>query len=176
MHSKMKNNFILVFLLCNFCWSQNFDEGTGLSKLNVGDTIPEFKFTNLEGHLINSTEYSGKYIYINFFATWCEPCIREMKLIEKDIWEIHKSNSNFIILSFGREDTDDDIKKFINQRKFTFPIFPDKDRTIYNLFAVSFIPRNYIINPEGIIIYSEGGFYKEEFEKMKEKLNLLLTK
>ena len=70
----------------------------------------------------------------------------------------------------------EEIKKFILEKGYTFQIFSDQNKKIFDIFALSFIPRNYIIDKEGIVIYSEGGFRLEEFEKMKNKINELLNK
>jgi len=170
----MKKIVLLFLFTTNFVFSQNFQEGTGVSKLKIGDKVPEFEFKDLNGKSININDFKGKYILINFFATWCEPCVKEMPLIENEIWKTYKSNNDFIILSFGRGHSNEEIKRFIKKKRFTFPIFSDQQKGIFDLFALSFIPRNYIIDKEGFIIYSEGGFRLEEFEKMKEKISTLL--
>ena len=172
----MKKLIILFLFISNIFSAQNMDEGTGISLLKIGDKVPEFTFEDLNGNIVDINQFKGKYILINFFATWCEPCVREMPLIENEIWNINKSNEDFIILSFGRGHSNDEVKKFIESKKFTFPIFSDEQKIVFNLFAKSFIPRNYIIDKDGVVIYSEGGFREEEFQKMKEKIIDLLKR
>lgn len=172
----MKKTIFLFLFISNILFSQNFDEGTGVSKLKIGDKVPDFEFVDLDGKLINFNEFKGKYVLINFFASWCAPCIKEMPLIENEIWKSLKNSNQFIILSFGRGHSNEEIKKFILEKGYTFPIFSDQNKKIFDIFALSFIPRNYIIDKEGIVIYSEGGFRLEEFEKMKNKINELLNK
>ena len=172
----MKKAIILFLFISNILFSQNIDEGTGVSKLKIGDKAPDFEFVDLDGKSINFNQFKGKYVLINFFATWCAPCVKEMPLIENEIWKSHKNNDDFIILSFGRGHSNEEVKKFISEKGFTFPIYSDQNKMIFNLFALSFIPRNYIIDKNGIVIYSEGGFRPEEFEKMKNKINELLKK
>ena len=99
-----------------------------------------------------------------------------MPLIENEIWKNYKNSNDFIILSFGRGHSNEEVKRFISEKGFTFPIYSDEQKSVFNLFALSFIPRNYIINKEGIVIYSEGGFRPEEFEKMKGKIFEILKK
>jgi peroxiredoxin len=172
----MKHKIILFLFISNFALSQSFDEGSGVSKLNVGDKVPDFEFVDLENKSINFNQFKGKYVLINFFATWCAPCVKEMPLIENEIWKNIKNSDDFIILSFGRGHSNQEIKKFISEKGFTFTIYADEQKKIFNLFALSFIPRNYIIDKDGTVIYSEGGFKPEEFEKMKNKINTLLNK
>ncbi|WP_445715083.1 TlpA family protein disulfide reductase [Flavobacterium sp.] len=172
----MKKTIILFLFISNILFSQNFDEGTGISKLKIGDKVPNFEFVDLDGKLINFNEYKGKYVLINFFASWCAPCVKEMPLIENEIWKSHKNSDDFIILSFGRGHSNEEVKKFILEKGFSFPIFSDQNKKIFDIFALSFIPRNYIIDKDGIVIYSEGGFRLEEFNNMKKKIEELTKK
>uniref|UniRef100_UPI0040482B40 TlpA family protein disulfide reductase n=1 Tax=Flavobacterium sp. TaxID=239 RepID=UPI0040482B40 len=172
----MKKTIILFLFISNILFSQNFDEGTGISKLKIGDKVPNFEFVDLDGKLINFNEYKGKYVLINFFASWCAPCVKEMPLIENEIWKSHKNSDDFINLSFGRGHSNEEVKKFILEKGFSFPIFSDQNKKIFDIFALSFIPRNYIIDKDGIVIYSEGGFRLEEFNNMKKKIEELTKK
>jgi peroxiredoxin len=78
-------------------------------------------------------------------------------------------------LSIGRDHSQEEINAFIKKKKFTFPIYADKGKLIYNLFATKFIPRNYLIDQNGKVVYVSTGFTKEEFEELKTKINSLLN-
>jgi peroxiredoxin len=145
---------------------------SSLVKLN--QQVPEFSFTNKEGKTIKLTDYKGKVILINFFATWCGPCMKEMPFIQKDLWEKLKNNDKFIILSFGRDHSQEEVNKFIEAKKFTFPIFADKGKLIYNLFATKYIPRNYLIDSNGTVIYASTGFTTDDFTKLVNQIDVLL--
>jgi peroxiredoxin len=66
--------------------------------------------------------------------------------------------------------------RFIESKKFTFPIFADKDKSIYNLFATKYIPRNYLIDSNGKVIYASTGFSEKEFEELKATIDKHLIK
>jgi peroxiredoxin len=171
----MKKIFLIVTL---FAFSIGFSQNnvdymeSSLAKLNK--SAPEFSFTTNQGKKVNLSDYKGKVILINFFATWCGPCMTEMPFLERDIWNIHKDNSNFILLSFGRDHSQEEVNKFITKKKFTFPIYADKGKLIYDLYASKFIPRNYLIDKNGKIIYASTGYSPEEFQQLKDKINELL--
>ena len=156
---------IILFLTSLNILSQEDYMESSLVKLN--QQVPEFSFTNKDGKSIKLSDYKGKVILINFFATWCGPCMKEMPYIQKDLWEKLKNNDKFIILSFGRDHSQEEANKFIESKKFTFPIFADKDKSIYNLFATKYIPRNYLIDSKGKVIYASTGFSEKEFEELK---------
>ncbi|MCA6421836.1 MAG: TlpA family protein disulfide reductase [Flavobacterium sp.] len=165
---------IILFLTSLNILSQEDYMESSLVKLN--QQVPEFSFTNKDGKSIKLSDYKGKVILINFFATWCGPCMKEMPYIQKDLWEKLKNNDKFIILSFGRDHSQEEVNKFIESKKFTFPIFADKDKSIYNLFATKYIPRNYLIDSKGKVIYASTGFSEKEFEKLKATIDKQLIK
>lgn len=133
--------------------------------IKVGDSAPTFTIKTLDNKTFNTSELKGKVIYLNFFATWCGPCMKEMPFIESDIWNSIK-NPDFVMLSIAREHSYEDIIKFKLEKGYTFPFAADPKRKVYSMFAPQNIPRNIIINKEGKIIFSKHGFNKNEFEEM----------
>ncbi|WP_304199085.1 TlpA disulfide reductase family protein [Flavobacterium alvei] len=174
----MKKIFLSILVASiNYGFSQdaNNDYMT-TSMVQLKQTAPEFSFTTRDGKTVNLSNYKGKVILINFFATWCGPCMQEMPLIQSDIWNKLKDNPDFVLLSLGRDHSQEEINKFIDQKKFTFPIYADKGKVIYSLYAKQYIPRNYLIDKKGEVIYATTGFTKEEFEDLKITIDKLLKK
>ena len=97
-----------------------------------------------------------------------------MPLLQEKVWSKYKANKDFKFLSFGRGHTQEEITKFVKDNSFYYPMYSDKDKTIYNLFATSYIPRNYIVDKNGKIVYQSVGFTNEDFDKMLELLENLL--
>ena len=123
------------------------------SLVQLNQNIPKFNFIDSEGKTVSIDDYKGKVILINFFATWCGPCMTEMPYLQNDIWNTLKDNKQFIILSFGRDHNQKEIDKFIDTKK---------------------IPRNYLVDQNGKVVYASTGFSTEEFEQMKVMINTLL--
>lgn len=172
----MKKLLLLVFLIAfsnGFCQVTEDYMESSLIKLN--QKTPEFSFKTKDDKTISLSDYKGKVILINFFATWCAPCMQEMPYLQSDIWNKLKDNPNFMVLSFGRDHSTEEVSKFIAAKKFTFPIYADKGKPIYNLFATKYIPRNYLIDQNGTVVYASSGFSMEEFELLKSKINTLLN-
>ena len=136
----------------------------------VGDRAPAFTCRTIDGKTIDISKLQGKIIMINFFATWCGPCLQELPVLQKNIWDKYKSNDNFRLIILGRQHNEAEVRKFVDSRKFTMPFAPDPERKIYSLYATQFIPRNVIIGKDGRIIFQSMGYTPEEFRKIEDLL------
>ena len=102
---------------------------------------------------------------VNFFATWCRPCLEELPQLEKEVWQRFK-NKEFELVVIGREENVEKLIQFKNKHKFTFPLAPDPKGEIYSRYAKGYIPRNYVINKDGDIIFQSIGFSEDEFKAL----------
>jgi len=173
----MIKKIVLLFILISFnnVFSQETnDDVIATSLVKENQKAPDFLFKTVDGKTIHLSDYKGKIVLINFFATWCGPCMKEMPYLQKDLWDKLKNNPKFVLLSFGRDHTQEEINKFIEAKKFTFPIYADKGKSVYSLFASKYIPRNYLIDSNGTIVYTSSGYTPEEFEVLKNKINDLI--
>ena len=137
------------------------------SYVQVGQQIPPFTVTNTERKQVKITDLRGEIVLVNFWATWCGPCLAEMPRLEKEIWQKYKGDK-FTILAIDREESEQQITTFRNQHDFTFPMGFDPNRDIYKLFADSGIPRNYVVGANGDILFESVGYSAEEFDRMKK--------
>jgi peroxiredoxin len=162
---------LLVLLVLTLpAFAQQADTTT-LTK--VGQQVPNFTVTTLEGKTLKISELKGKVVLINFFATWCGPCMAEMPNVEKDIWQALKSEK-LVVLAIGREHSKAELLKFNKEKGFTFSIAPDPKREIYSQFAKQYIPRNYVIDKDGKISFQSMGYTPEDFAKMIELIKAQL--
>lgn len=162
----MKSNtfiILLLFLFSSIIFAQNDLESTTI--LKVGNDLPTFTAQSLSGNTFSSDGLKGKVVLINFWATWCPPCKAELPLLQKNIYDKIK-DKNFALLCISRGEKDDVVKKFIEQNKYTFPVYIDPQTKTYNLFASKYIPRNFVIGKDGKVKLATVGFNKEEFEGM----------
>ena len=132
--------------------------------VKAGQHVPEFSFQDSEGNIHAISDYKGKVVLINFFATWCGPCKKEFPSLEKELWDKYK-NKGLVVLSFGRGHNWDEIKKF-NNGMYSFPMYPDPERKVFDKFAEKAIPRNYVVDKNGKIIHISIGFTHSEFREM----------
>jgi peroxiredoxin len=161
----MKKIFLFLFTLFTAISvsAQSEDNGT---YTKIGDESPKFSFEVEKGKTVSITDYKGKLILINLFATWCPPCNTELPLAQKEIWDKHKDNKNFAFFVFGREEGWDKLIPYKAKTGFTFPILPDLKRDIFSKFAKQSIPRNILIDENGKIIYQSIGYEEKEFQAL----------
>jgi peroxiredoxin len=114
------------------------------SVVKTGDMVPDFKVKMFEGKEINIKDLRGKVVLINFWAVWCPYCVQELAVVQKEIIDRFKGK-DFVFLPISREDTYEKIDAFRKEKGHKFPMGMDSDRSIYNMFAKSSIPRNYVI-------------------------------
>ena len=119
---------------------------------------------------LQSASLKGKVILVNFFATWCPPCQKELAAVQQTLWPKYKNNKDFVLLVIGREHSDADLQKYNEKKGFDFPLYPDKDRAIFGAFAKNLIPRGYLVGKDGKIIYTSKGYTDEEFAELMTKI------
>lgn len=161
----MKSILIILFVAFSFQISAQDELATTIVK--KGQKVPAFTFTDENGKTFSISDFKGKVVMITFFATWCAPCRQELPHIQSDIYDKYKENSQFKLLIFGREHSQKEVNDFKAAQGFTMPFYADKNRTVYSLFAEKYIPRNFLIDKNGTIIFSETGFNNEKFTELK---------
>lgn len=139
--------------------------------IKVGDTMPAFTIVSDNGAEFKSVSLQGKVVLLNFFATWCPPCQKELAAIQETLWPKYQNNVNFVMLVIGREHSDEELLTYNEKKGFEFPLYPDKDRAVYSKFAKSLIPRVYLVGKDGKVIYAAKGFNETEFAELMKHID-----
>jgi len=130
------------------------------------------RFVDMEGKPVNLSNYKGKTVFINLWATWCPPCRAEMPHIE-DMYQKVKDTENLEFLMIALDKEFQKSKKFIDDKEFTFPVVHASYGLNQTLQSES-IPTTLVVNPSGeIIFYQEGmsNFDTEEFRNFLIRRN-----
>lgn len=134
--------------------------------IEAGQAVPGFSFTTTDGKQYTMEELNGKVVLLNFFATWCPTCMKEMPALQNDVWTKYKDHENFMLVSIGREQDMQKMKDFKAEKGYGFHFAPDTGRVIYGLFAEKYIPRNVVVDEQGTIVYQGTGYDEKEFADM----------
>ena len=133
----------------------------------IGQKAPDFTLPTIFGSPFKLSDHRGKVVLVNWFATWCPPCIEEMPHLQKEVWEKFRG-PDFIMVSVAREETLQVVRPFVLKNNLTWPIALDVTREAFAKYAEAYIPRNHVIDREGKIIFQSQGFEKKEFAAMIE--------
>ena len=146
--------------------------------VKVGDEAPDFTLQLTDGTEFTLSKNRGKVVMLQFTASWCGVCRKEMPFIEKDIWQKHKSNPNFVLVGIDREEPLEDVKKFAETTGVTYPLALDSKADVFAMYAErkSGITRNILIDGEGRIVKLTRLFNEAEFNGLVQMIDSMLAK
>lgn len=144
--------------------------------VRLGDIAPNFTVTTDEGNTVQLSELRGKVVMLQFTASWCVVCRREMPFIESDIWQRHKDDSNFVLMGIDRDEPLETVNGFKEKVGVTYPLGLDPGASIYSRYALkeSGITRNVLIDKEGKIVKLTRLYNQEEFASLVEMIDKML--
>lgn len=123
-------------------------EAVAWPALSEGDSAPDFTANLADGNTFTLSEQQGKVVLLNFWATWCGPCVREMPAFEK----LHTEyGDDAVILAVNCLEDTDTVDAFITENGYSFPIAYDTDGSVNMRYPTQGIPYTLIIDGEGII-------------------------
>ncbi len=124
---------------------------------------PDFTVYDEAGNSVKLTDMQGKPVIVNFWATWCGYCVQEMPDFQKAYDEYgDKVNFMMINLTDGQSETKDEVKAFLGKTEYTFPVYYDTELDATHTYGAYSIPRTFIIDAEGNIVYGASGPVSED--------------
>jgi peroxiredoxin len=144
--------------------------------VKIGDQIPAFSTMLINGKTVSTADFKGKVVMLQFTASWCSVCRKEMPFIEKDIWQKQQHNKNFVLIGVDLDEPLEKVKKFQEDIKVTYPFALDPGGKIFGLFAEkkAGVTRNVILDKTGKIVYLTRLYKEDEFAEMVKVIELLL--
>jgi thiol-disulfide isomerase/thioredoxin len=128
----------------------------GLEPVQGNPALLNFTAQTLDGKTVQLSDYKGKVILLNFWATWCPPCRAEMPTIEK-LYQALKNEPNFVFLAVDAHEKPDQVKGFIKKTGYHFPVLLDTTGEADAEYSVQAIPTTYLIDRSGHILGGAAG-------------------
>jgi peroxiredoxin len=137
--------------------------------VKTGDMAPDFVVNEAGGKSYKLSDLRGKVVMLQFTASWCSVCRKEMPFIEKEIW-IAGKGSGLVVIGIDRDEPLEKVLNFIKDIGITYPLALDPGAEIFSLFAMkeAGVTRNVIIDRSGKIIFLTRLFDRKEFDNMKK--------
>lgn len=146
------------------------DDEAKATRVKVGEIAPDFVCRTLSGEDFALSKEKGKVVVLNFFATWCGPCLAEMPHLEKEIFQKYKNRKDFKLLVLGREHDARELEDFLKKNKLSLPMAPDRKRDIYGKYAEQFIPRTFVIGKDGKVKLASVGYTEPGFQEILQTI------
>ena len=140
--------------------------------LSCAEISYDFTLQDLEGKPISLSDYKGKVVFIDFWATWCPPCRASIPAVE-NLYKQYKDNEDFVILGINLQEDKETITKFMKKQKMNYPILLSDKKVISN-YKISSIPRFFLIDRNGEIYNKYVGFAPGVDELWKQDIEKLL--
>lgn len=146
--------------------------------VKVGDVAPDFTLSLTDGNIFTLSQNRGKVVMLQFTASWCGVCRKEMPFIERDIWLPNKNNKDFVLVGIDREEPLEDVKKFAESTGVTYPLALDSNADVFASYAErkSGITRNILIDRDGRIVKLTRLFNEKEFGELVQAIDSLLKR
>ena len=141
--------FVIVLFGCN-----NAKETRPVETSQPGIQLSEIRLSGLDGQQVNLNDYKGKTLFINFWATWCKPCLEEMPTIQNAMELLKDDNIGFLFVS---EETTEQIDQFRTGHNYNFNYVRVENLPALNIMV---LPTTFIFNPDGKLVFSEIGYRK----------------
>ncbi|MDR0765530.1 MAG: TlpA family protein disulfide reductase [Odoribacteraceae bacterium] len=167
----MKNAWTVIAMFLFFSGSTRGQDRGLLVK--VGDKMPDFEVQLFNGERLATKDLRGKVLLLNFWATWNPPSLEEFKRVPDEIVKRFEGK-DFVYLAISREDPREQVEAFRERTGYRFTMGLDTGREIYSRFATTAIPRDFVINKEGRIVYTTNGYSEKGFSEMIRVVEKLL--
>jgi thiol-disulfide isomerase/thioredoxin len=168
-----KNKFILTIAMLLLLLMTMFVHASGLMNPVPGEPKAEnFSLMSANGGEISLDDYRGKFVLVNFWATWCPPCVKEMPALNALHNELKSNNFRVVGVHVGPALAT--VKQYLNDRPVDFDIVIDKNMSLAS-WEVAGLPTTFLVNPAGKIIYRATGEREWDSSEMVEFIKEIMS-
>ena len=178
MHCLIKKGLLLLtvsfLLLFSGCSDQPQQSSQTPQGNYIGNPAPDFTLTDMQGQQVTLTQFRGKVVILNFWATWCPPCREEMPSMDR-LYQQFKDQGLVMLAVNVEENGFKAVSSFLNRNPHSFPILLDINADVQNLYQVYRFPESFLIDRNGSVVDKIIGGRDWMSEPMVNKINFLLN-
>lgn len=134
------------------------EEAPPLAAEESGTQAPDIELPDLAGSPVRLSDYRGQVVALNFWATWCGPCVREMPMFQ----EFQDHYPNFVMLGIDEEEAPDKVRDFVDKMGLSYTILIDEKTELARELRVAFLPTTFFVDEEGEIRFRHYGTMTED--------------
>ncbi len=148
--------------------------GFNMSTFDPPFPAPDFDLPVLSGDSATLETYKGEFVLLNFWATWCPPCLEEMPYIE-EVYQKYKDRGFTVVAISSDEEGETAVAPFIEKLSLTFPVLLDTDKAVSSVYGAHNLPMSFILNRDGEVIAGAVGERNWSGEEALSVLDEIIT-
>lgn len=142
-----------------------------LKPYQVGDAVDDFTLPDVEGKPVKLSDFKGKVVFLELFASWCPHCVTEVPRVKSDVWDKYRERG-LQVLGVGvraRKDPAKEAKGHVERHKVTYPVLVNADNSLYRRFGGRSVPTHVLIGRDGKLLYTAPGKSLDKMIKVLEE-------
>jgi len=166
----MLKKTIIMFWLIFGLWALALAPG----QPGVGSQAWDFTLESFDGEKVSLHDFSGKVVFLNFWASWCKPCGEEIPML--DMLQKVYMKEKFAVISVNVDNNKENALRFIEKHNIRVRSVWDKEKQVVASYDVETMPTSFILDGNGKIRYVHSGFKAEDYSRYKQEIENILGK
>ncbi len=162
---------VIAFLVFSPAACKKKEVGMEAAPPSIGDIAPDVTSKDVNGNTVKLSDYKGKVVLIEFWATWCGPC-RELTPVLNKIYEKYK-DKGFVVLALTPEENTNTVKSYIKENNVTYPVLITDMKTTRRYGVIS-IPASFLIGRDGRVAEKHLGITRDIVQELSSWIEKLL--